>query len=367
MAYTTVNKHTDYFNTVLYTGNTTAPRTITGVGFQPDWNWTKNRSATLDHWIADSVKGINSIIRTSSATTNLTNPSSGYISATNSDGYVISEGSSSDDNYNTNSQNYVSWNWKAGSSNTSVSASGSGNGAINACTYRANTTAGFSIVKYTGRNSDISNGQETKVAHGLGVKPDFVLIKRLDGSNINWVARAAFSPLKSDYHVMINNNDARTGSFYVGNGDNDDATHFVVGNSGRTNENGNEFIAYVFVNKTGYSRFGTYRGNGNADGTFVYTGFKPSFLIMKRTDATGNWLLYDNKRDIDNPTTQFLAPNSNQAESTLGTTNPITDFLSNGFKLRGSGGDGNASDGTIFYMAFGQSLVGSNNVPCTAR
>jgi hypothetical protein len=368
MAYTTINKSTEHFNTLTYTG-TGSSSTKTGVGFQPDLTWVKARDNTTWHYLYDAVRGAgnNTEIHSNSGQAEGLSGSStyGYLSAFTSDGFSTVMGSNTGtDGFNKSGTDFVAWNWKAGDSNTSVSASGSGNGAINACTYRANTTAGFSIVKYTGRNSDISNGQETKVAHGLGVKPDFIIIKRLDGSSIEWVVRASFTPLKSDYHLSLNLNNARTGSYYVGNGDNDDATHFVVGNSGRTNENGNEFIAYVFSSKTGFSKFGTYTGNGSSDGTFVYTGFKPAFVMIKHTNGTSNWTINDTGRDPTNVNNLRLFPNQNVAESS---GSDSMDMLSNGFKLRSTDGGNNGSGDTYIYMAFGQSLIGSNNVPCTAR
>jgi hypothetical protein len=337
MAYTTINKHTDYFNTKLYTGNG-GTNAITGVGHQPDWVWTKRRDATGDHALYDAVRGVSKMLNSNSSNTQ-SNVSG--VTSFDSDGFTLGSGGDS----NGNSESYVSWNWRASGTTGSTNNDGSV-----ASTVSANTTAGFSIVKWTGTGSAVT------VGHGLGQKPDIFFVKRYTESS-NWTVYTDVIDGTNDY-VALNQTTAK------GDSSNPVATTSVFQKS---DTNGESVIAYCFASKTGYSKIGSYVGNGNADGTFVYTGFKPSFLIMKRTDSTGNWLLYDDKRDVDNPTTQFIAPNLSNAEQTLGTTNPITDFLSNGFKLRGSGGDGNASGGTIIYMAFGQSLVGSNNVPCTAR
>ena len=357
MAYTGINKHTDHFNTLLYNGNGSA-RTVTGVGFEPEFFWIKQRSSTQGHLLWDVIRGGNYYLPSNGNGTSAADI--GTFTAA-SDGYSFN----TDGAYNGNSQTYVGWNWNNAGSSTSVSASGSGNGAYNACTYRANTTAGFSIVQFTGRNSDLSNGQESRVTHGLGVKPDFIIIKRTDSSE-TWVVRASQSPLKSDYHVRLNTTDARSGSFYVGNGDNDTSTYFVVGNSGRTNQNGGTYTAYVFANKPGYSKFGSYLGNGNVDGNFVYTGFAPAFVIGKRTDAAGGWWLSDNKRTVEgNKNDHYLLANDQQAEATDGSF--ASDFLSNGFKCRADNGNFNTNGGTYVYFAIGQTMVGTNNIPATAR
>ena len=346
MAYTTIDKPTDYFNTKLYTGNSTTDTGITGVGFQPDWLWVKSRGAAESHFLQDAVRGATKSLKSESTAAEGTDAQN--IKSFDSDGFTLG----SNDGVNDSGFNYVSWNWLAGNGTASNS-----NGATSS-TVSVNTTAGFSIVSWAGA------GSATTVGHGLGVVPKVVLVKNRS-EVYGW--QMYHESLGNGKYVSLNSTDAVATSSQSWNDTSPTSSVFSVGASDSNNKSGNNIIAYCFVEKKGYSKFGKYTGNGSTDGTFIYTGFKPSFLIMKRTDTTGNWLLYDNKRDVDNPTTQFLAPNSSQAEQTLGTTNPITDFLSNGFKLRGSGGDGNASGGTIIYMAFGQSLVGSNNVPCTAR
>jgi hypothetical protein len=364
MAYTGVNKSTDYFNTKLYTGNGSAGNAQTGVGFQPDWVWIKNRDGAYWHQTYDAVRGASAGALYTNQTAAQDYMGGNGLASFNSDGFTVN----SNDGCNGNGQDLVAWNWKAGDSNTSVSASGSGNNAINACTYRANTTAGFSIIQYTGRNGDIGNGNQTKVAHGLGVKPDRVIIKRTDSAE-DWVVRGGTSPLQSDYYLKLNTSDTRIGSDYVGESQNDDATHFVVGNSDKVNYQGGTYIAYVFVNKSGYSKYGFYKGNGNAAGTFTFTGFKPTWLLIKHANggtASGeHWNLQDVKRSTYNPSIIMLSPNEASTENS--TTNNSIDFLSNGFKIRTNDGRLNNSGADYLYMAIGQSIVGTNNIPCTAR
>ena len=356
MAYTTIDKPTDYFNSVLYTGNG-GSKTITGVGFQADFIWFKERSSAGEHKLNNSILGTNNYLISNSTSGDDTTGSG--IQSYNSDGYAISNAS----NINDNGETYVTWNWKAGDSNTSVSSSGSGNGAINACTHRANTTAGFSIVKYTGLNSQISDGQHTKVTHGLGVKPDFLIMKNRDSSS-DWIVTRGTN---NDNHLNLNNTDASSGSLFTGNQNNSDATHFLVGNEAAVNANGDEFIAYVFAEKQGYSKFGSYTGNGNADGTFVYTGFKPAWLLLKASNnGSWHWRLSDSTRTTFNSSVYHnLFPSANAAETT---NEKDVDYLSNGFKLRTAGNGVNASGYEMIYMAFAESpFVNSNGVPATAR
>ena len=362
MSYTNgLDKPSDYFDTKLYAGNGSS-QSISGLDFQPDWVWIKARTIDFSHSLFDSVRGVQKRLQTNNTEAEGTDTQS--VTAFNSDGFSIGNSSS----VNENSNNFVVWNWLAGDSNTSVSASGSGNGAINACTYRANTTSGFSIVEYTGRNGDISNNNETKVAHGLGVKPYFVFIKRIDSAE-DWVVRGGNSvsdPLTNDYHLKLNTSDARSGSLYIGKSYLDDSTHFLVGNDAKVNQQDATYIAYAFAEKKGFSKMGSYVGNGSTDGTFVYTGFSPSFVIRKRTDSADSWQMHDNKRDTFNVTYHRLLADDSGSEYTS-TSNQL-DFLSNGFKCRASNGGANGSGGTYIYMCFAENpFVTSTGIPTTAR
>ena len=349
MAYTTINKSTDYFNTKLYSGNGTTNHNITGVGFQPDLVWTKGRSGSYgvsNHKLADAVRGAGNIIHANlsdaqydqSGTTGAT---IGFIS----DGFTLGTNSNS----NNSSTEYVSWNWKAG---TTGSGNTGGSGTYKAYSYSVNTTAGFSIVKYVGNGT----GGHT-IPHHLGVAPSNVIIKDISASN-SWICKMkGYSG-----YLYLNNTDAGTSnSTWLPT----DANNLTLANTwGAYNTNNATYIAYCFAEKTGYSKFGSYTGNGSTDGTFIYTGFKPTFIMIKRwSGGSNNWLILDNKRDPINQMGNGLFPNLTGGVG----TGYNCDFLSNGFKWRLSGSGENGTDFGYIYMAFGQSLVGSNNVPCTAR
>jgi len=352
MAYTTINKSTDYFNTKLYEGNGSSPRSITGVGFQPDWTWYKNRDATNGHGLFDAVRGYTTGKGLSTHNTNAEGSADGYgyLSSRDSDGYTMTQGGSGMTMNNTNGQSYVSWNWKAngqGSSNT--------DGSINTTYTSVNTTAGFSISSYTG------TGSNATVGHGLGVAPKMVIIKKTSGSDDWKVYHASVGATKS---LVLQGTNAETSDSTSFNNTAPTTSVFSVGTSSATNTSGQTYIAYCFAEKTGYSKFGKYIGNGQSfENTFVYTGFKPSLLILKRASDTGNWVIQDKKRAGYNQANYHLYPNLNNAEG----TNYYVDFLSNGFKIRDNPADIGGNNDTYIYMAFGQSLVGSNNVPCTAR
>jgi len=344
MAYTTVNKSTDYFNTKLYTGNGSA-NAITGVGFQPDWTWIKSRDYSDSHSVYDAVRGVTKRIRPNH--TNAEQTLANSLTAFGSDGFTV--GSDGQDNSNGNT--YASWNWKAngaGSSNT--------NGSITS-TVSANTTSGFSIVKYTG------TGSNATVGHGLGsASPKMILFKNTNSIR-NWgVYHGSLSD--PDNYLALNTTGAETTGYNFSNDTRPTNSLFSVGNMTGNNGSSQEYIAYCFAEKTGYSKIGKYTGNGNADGTFVYTGFKPAWLMVFAYQAGNeNWIMVDNKRDGFNVENEQLFPNTSGAEE----SNDEVDLLSNGFKLRRNNTRMNGSIPYI-YMAFAEApLVGSNNVPCTAR
>jgi hypothetical protein len=350
MAYTTINKSTDYFNTKLYSGNATA-RSITGVGFQPDFTWIKNRSYTHNHVLSDAVRGSNKGLNSDTNNAEVTDSSNGYVTGFVSDGFSISN---SDYGWvNNSSSNYASWNWKAngsGSANT--------DGDINS-TVSVNQTAGFSIVKYTG--TDVAGAT---VGHGLGAVPKMIILKRLVDNGYDWVVYHKDKTAGLYLNSSGYNNDSSSNNIWF-NGTAPTSSVFSIGTDGRIGDATN-FIAYCFAEKTGYSKFGKYTGNGNEDGSFVYTGFKPVFVMVKIIDTqTDNWAMYDNKRNPFNlDTSQRIRANTNTAEVTA---NGDLDFFSNGFKVHSSDGEINGSGSSYIYMAFGQTLVGSNNIPCTAR
>ena len=348
MAYTTINKSTDNFNTKLYTGSNST-QSVTGVGFQPDLVWIKNRSSTPDHMLNDAVRTAGKQINSNTTGAELDRT---YFQSFNSDGFSL-DGNVSD--YNQSGSNFASWNWKAngaGSANT--------DGTINS-TVSVNTTAGFSIVKYTG--TDVAGDT---VGHGLGAVPKMIILKRLVGSGYDWVVYHKDKTAGLYLNSTGINNDSSSNNIWF-NGTAPTSSVFSIGTDGRIGDATN-FIAYCFAEKTGYNKFGSYKGNGNADGSFIYTGFKPAFVIIKGAvsgdgDAAQNWELYDNKRIGHNPNNYTLFPNTTAVDS----DGDRIDLLSNGFKIRINSDGVNDNNSTYIYMAFGQSIVGSNNIPCTAR
>jgi hypothetical protein len=343
MAYTTINKSSDYFNTKLYTGNGST-QSITGVGFQPDLTWLKCRSNADGHGLFDAVRGVNKrlISDTDEAETTISG-----VTSFDSDGFSLGSAK-----HNDNGNTFVGWSWKASGSTASNT-----DGSITS-TVSANTTSGFSIVSYTG------TGSNATVGHGLNSTPSVVMVKRRNG-NSWWYTRHTGTNMTNG-HIFLNTTSAASTQSTSINGLS--SSTFNLGTEVSVNESGGTYIAYCFAEKTGYSKFGSFEGNNNADGTFVYLGFKPSLIITKNVDTGGtnyDWLMFDNKRNTANLNDDFLEANNSDAETTSG-RNAI-DFLSNGFKCRTSYGDLNSNQ-TYIYMAFAEApLVGTNNVPCTAR
>ena len=348
MAYSSITKPSDYFNTKLYTGNATSGHAITGVGFQPDWVWIKNRSSAFNHNLYDSVRGATNRIISNS--TNAEDSGAQLLQSFDSDGFTL--GSNGDINGSGNS--LVAWNWLAGgtpSSNTDGSITSS---------VSANTTAGFSIVSYTGTEANAT------VGHGLGVAPNLIIFKNRGRSDGDWIVGGDSIHSSWEKFLYLNGTNASTDLNLF----QDTApTSSVFYLSGDGNINGTEnIIAYCFAEKKGYSKFGSYTGNGNADGTFVYTGFKPAFVLMKKSSGAENWHIFDSTRNTFNVVQNDLRPNLSNAE-TSGTSHHI-DFTSNGFKLRNSDQDYNGSGATYIYMAFAEHPLVANvngGLPATAR
>jgi len=348
MAYTTIDDPTIYFNTKLYTGNG-GTNAITGVGFQPDWVWCKRRDSSAAHYVWDVVRGAATQLYPASASSEDAGQTNG-LSAFGSDGFTLG----SDAGPNANSGTYASWNWKAGTS-FSNDASATGVGSIDSAG-SVNTTAGFSITSYTG------TGSAATVAHGLGAVPQVYILKNRS-SSAGWTSY--FEPLGNTKFLQLDTTGAAGTATEAFNNTSPTSSVFSIGTDTSTNNNTDNFIAYVFAEKKGYSKFGSYTGNGNADGTFVYTGFKPAFVIIKPSSYSNSWLILDNKRNTFNPTnTRLEADGSGADYSGL----DYTDFLSNGFKIRTSNSHPNNSGGTLIYMAFAESpFVNSNGVPNNAR
>jgi len=346
MAYSTIPKGSLYMNTVLYSG-TGSEHTISGVSFQPDWTWLKSRTNGQPHMVSDAVRGGSKQLypNDSGAETSY----SQYLKSFNSDGFVLG----TDGGINASGQTYASWNWKAngaGSANT--------NGSINS-TVSVNTTAGFSIVSYTG------TGSNATIGHGLGAAPAMVITKRRSSSD-DWIVWQKGLANPASY-LYLNGSDGEMGSVPAYQNITPTSTLLYPGTDGRTNGNGQTYISYCFAQKQGYSKFGNYKGNSSTDGPFLYTGFKPAFVILKRTDGGDSWVMLDNKRNEYNPEDKILLADTSGVE----TTQTQCDFLSNGFKLRIAGGLANGNGNSHIYMAFAENpfvaTSGSDAIPVTAR
>jgi len=350
MPYTTINKGSSYFNTVLYTGNG-ATQSITGLDFKPDWVWIKNRSNALSHCITDAVRGTN--LQLASNSTGGDQSTTDGITSFNSNGFSLGAGTQQYSS-NTNAQTYASWNWLA--ANTTASNT---SGTITS-TVSANPTAGFSIVSYTG------TGVAATIGHGLGVAPAMIILKSRTSGVEQWhVLHKSLNTAGGQYILLSATNAVLTNSV-VWNSTVPTSSVFSVGTAGGTNGSGATFIAYCFAEIKGYSKFGSYTGNGNANGTFVYTGFKPAFVLLKSSSSAENWHIFDDARNTFNPADKDLRPNTSGAETTSSLSN--IDFLSNGFKLRNSDADYNGSGTTYIYMAFASNpFVTSGGIPVTAR
>ena len=330
----------DYFNTVLYTGNGNTGQTISGVGFQPNWTWLKNRSTSggYQHILHDSVRGAGNSLRSNSSAVEADR--SAIFTAFTSDGFTLGSGQG-DTWENLNSGTYVAWNWKAG---TAFSNSAGANGASIASSGSVNTTAGFAIISYTG-TSTVSES----FAHGLSQAPELVITKARNTTD-DW--RVHGSVLGTNKFLSL------SGTGAVGtdssNGGFPDNTDTLV-NLGYESTDGTNYIAYCFHSVDGYSKVGSYVGNGStADGTFVFTGFRPAWVVVKQTNTTSNWQIWDATRNEFNVTNRYLRPNTSDAE-VAGTGNSAgIDILSNGWKFKSNASAWNQNGGTYIYLAFAE-------------
>jgi len=344
MAYTTIDDPSAHFQTFLYTGNQSS-RNITLDGnsdLQPDLYWYKARNSNHHYWV-DSSRGTTKYLYSSLANAEAT-VASAYVTSFNTNGFNVGGG---DSGTNANGISFANWAWKANGGTTSTNNDGNHTSVV-----QANQDAGFSIVTYTGTGNTSST-----VGHGLGVTPNWIIFKRRSGTG-NWdvqidgTSRATLNLTEASATNVLS-------SF--------SSTTFGLGSvtSNEKNANGSTYVAYCFAEKQGYSKFGSYVGNGNADGSFIYTGFKPAFVMMKRSDGVTNWRMFDNKRSGFNGDTSQLYPNLNNAEDSAGDQ---IDLLSNGFKNRTTSGDQNGSGNSYIYMAFAENpFVTSTGIPTTAR
>ena len=371
MAYSTIPKGNLYFNTKLYSG-TGSSQSITGFGFQPDFVWIKCRSgtyATEEHNLFDSVRGTTKFLRSSSNSAELTDTNS--LSAFNSDGFTVV----SRDSVNGSSSAYASWNWKAAtygatyyskveggtqSNSDTASAIGITAGSNGSNTWRVavNRDSNFSIVKYVG------TGSNATVGHGLGVAPKMVIVKKISGTSQWYTYHASLGATK---YLDLQSAAAESTSSANWNNTAPTTTVFSLGTNSNVNASGQTYIAYCFAEVKGFSKVSKYIGNGNSDGTFVYTGFKPAFVLIKNLFVSASWQIQDNKRLGYNVNESSLFPDTNGAEG----GGKGLDILSNGFKLRSTSGVNNSSGGTFGYIAFASNpfvaTSGTTAVPVTAR
>jgi|LULO01.1.fsa_nt_gb hypothetical protein len=350
MAYTSIDDPAQYFNTVIYTGDGGSNRSVT-VDFQPDWVWIKERNGTNDQTLFDSVRGATKRLRANA--TEAEDTQANQLKSFDSDGFTLGSLSA----VNSNGQNYVSWNWLAGGS-----ASSNSDGSITS-SVSASTISGFSIVSWTGTGSTATLG------HGLGVTPQMIIVKKRDTSGTDWITFGSVlgGTVGSEF-IKLNFVNAKTTGLNTSwfNQTAPTSSVFTVGTQSDLNGSSATYIAYCFVEKKGYSKIGSFIGNGDNDGPFVYTGFRPAWIISKRTDNSsgGEWNILDNKRDTFNVADAKLEANNSDAEE----SDEMYDILSNGFKITKGDGNINASGGTYIFMAFAESpFVNSNGVPTNAR
>jgi len=363
MAYTTIDDPSAYFTTLLYTGNATDDRNLTNSAnagdFKPDILWLKERSSTSSHQLHDSTRGSSFAVLTDQD--NAAEDEDGNrVQAFQTNGFQIGTAST----VNQDTITMVAWQWKCnGGTTTNNDASSTGIGTHDSV-IQANTTAGLSIVTWTG------NAEPETLAHGLGGTPEMIIIKNRPTTEGFWVGASAAGSIAGGKNLTLGNTNAvATNSTSFVNQD-PTSTVFRVGGSNsaadaKVNGNGHAMLAYCFRSIQGYSKIGSYIGNGSTNGTFIYTGFKPGWLMVKGISANSReWFLFDGTRDTFNPFAKYVKAESTDAEA----SSAFGDFCSNGFKVRSDGASYNASGQTFVYMAFAEHpFVSSEGVPTTAR
>jgi hypothetical protein len=346
MAYTTIPKSTVQFAPEIYTGNG-SNKTISTLNFQPDWVWIKNRATTDMNVLFDSLRGATKRIASDSTAAEATEAQD--LTAFNTNGFTVSTSGA----VNSNSVSYASWNWKGG---TTSGIATNGDTDITPSSYSFNQTSGFSIIRYTG-----IGGQPIQIPHGLGVQPKMFIIKRLNSTG-SW---GVLPQQISTGHLYLDAVSALSTVNPLSGGVLADTVNFSVSNSGDVNASGGTYVAYCFADVQGFSKMSSYTGNASTDGTFVYTGFKPAFVMLKNSASSGtDWQIYDDKRLGYNGGDRSLAPNTTAAEET---GQGKIDLLSNGFKLRTTSANQNAG-GVYTYIALAsEPLVSTNGNAATAR
>jgi hypothetical protein len=346
----TIKKGNTVMDATLYTGNSSTPRAITNAAsFQPDFVWIKCRSTGYNHNINDSVRGVNKTLYSNATTAETANNGAGYTSAFNSNGFSVTTGPVDANQVNNNADTYVAWQWQAGQGTNTSNTSGSITSTVS-----VNTTSGFSVVTYTG------TGANATVGHGLGVAPKMIFIKNRTSGTLNWgVYNATIGNTKV---LLLNKTDAASAadpSFW--NNTSPTSTTFSLSTWPEANNSGNNFVAYCWAAIPGYSAFTSYTGNGSTDGPFIFLGFRPKFVMIKRTDGgTNNWVIFDSSRNTYNATGKELKANTSAAEYDGDSTNP-NDFLSNGLKIRHDGTAMNIASGTYIVAAWAENPFKNSN------
>ena len=363
MAYTTIDDPSAHFQTKIYTGNGSSGTAHTNDGnanLQPDYVWIKNRSTSTDNVNFDSSRGATKNVRSNTDATESTN--SNFLQAFSTDGFTVGDSA----RVNTNGDNYVAWQWKANGGTTSSNSSGT-----ITSTVQANTTAGFSIVLYTGNATE-----DATVGHGLSSAPDVVITKRRSGGTAYWIVSSnnldtngttGGSP-DSPRNMYFNTQDAAQSDRIIRQ---INATTVNLQSQASANASGSNYLLYCYKAIKGFSHFGHYTGNGNADGAFIYTGFKPAWVMIKKSSGTGNWYIYDTERNGSsgsntNQAHRILYANDSSGE--VDNSDRGIDMISNGFKTRNTLDNVNLNGDEYFYMAFAtHPFVSSAGIPTTAR
>ena len=382
MAYSDIKDPSAHFQVKVWTAASGSAVNVVNDGnsdLQPDLIWAKERTSPggydYNHDIVDSSRGRAKSLHTNTQGAENTASQTNYdLTSFNTDGFSTGAPESTNSLGGANAADgKVAWQWKAnGGTTTSVSASGTGNQCINACTYQANTTAGFSIITYTGRDDQLNNGHESKLTHGLGIAPTAFICKRRDGTS-NWYYlggnQSSTNNGWNNAHLILNQLAAVNGNSYTSN-TKPDATYIYLGN--QLVNTVDSWIGYAFAEIEGYSKFGKYSCDyTTTDGPFVYCGFKPAFVMIKSTAQSTNWIMIDHKRNPSNVANLKLGANRDAGDngSDLGnTTQNNIDLLSNGFKVRTRNTDTNYNTGDVnIFMAFAENPFVANGIPTTAR
>ena len=339
-AFTSIDNPELYFQAALFAGNGTAASSTQSITFdgsedmQPDLVWFKKRSGADDHELFDSARGVQKALDSNNENAEA---SGRGLTAFNSDGFTVGNGSSAGNQgaTNENGHTFVTWNWKE------------------------SATAGFDIVLYTG------TGSTNNVSHALSAVPHVMIVKRRNTSEGWQVYHHKQTSDPEDYVLTLDTTAAPSDSNVRWNDTAPTSSVFTVESHGTVNGSSDTYVNYLWTEKQGFSKFGSYTGNGNADGTFIFCGFRPAWIMLKRSSASGDdWVILDNKRAGYNVANYRLFANDSRDEETPA----YIDFLSNGFKLRSSGNDNNGSGSTYIYMTFAEApFVNSNGVPCNAR